>query len=281
MDRAAYEALGISTAFEDKLGGRNPSGSGFVNINDDTPLDAAAAAVREGPSEAEYAEEQRLYPPPPEASVVEGTPTGTVTELLRWSESTVYPDTERDIWIYVPHQHDTGAAASLLVVNDGKSYLNPEGLVRTTVILDNLIAAGSIPPTVAVFLEPGRRRHPPPDDPSVGADGAGDIVDDAQRSLEYDTVSETYGRFLLEDILPVVRSLAPNITCAPPCSSLACPLSQLKVTHPPSLYMSCDVQRGAFAACGDGHLLRRDWCVQHGVLRARGLRQRHQPLRIL
>ena len=119
--------------------------------------------------------------------------------------------------------------------------------------------------------EPSRRRHPPPDDPSVGADGAGDIVDDAQRSLEYDTVSETYGRFLLEDILPVVRSLAPNITCAPPCSSLACPLSQLKVTHP-SLYMSCDVQRGAFAACGDGHLLRRDWCVQHGVLRARGLR---------
>ena len=95
MDRAAYEALGISTAFEDKLGGRNPSGSGFVNINDDAPLDPAAAAVREGPSEAEYAEEQRLYPPPPEASVVEGTPTGTVTELLRWSESTVYPDTER------------------------------------------------------------------------------------------------------------------------------------------------------------------------------------------
>ena len=54
------------------------------------------------------------------------------------------------------------------------------------------------------------------------------MVDDAQRSLEYDTVSETYGRFLLDDILPVVRSLAPNITCAPPCSSPLPP--QLKGT---------------------------------------------------
>ena len=77
-----------------------------------------------------------------------------------------------------------------LVVQDGKSYLQPDGLVRTATILDNMIASGALPPTVAVFLEPGRRLHPPAGDPSVGADGAGDIVDDAQRSLESDTVSE-------------------------------------------------------------------------------------------
>ena len=61
----------------------------------------------------------------------------------------------------------------------------------------------------------GRRLHPPVGDPSVGADGAGDIVDDAQRSLESDTVSERYGRFLLEDILPFIQRFAPNITTDP------------------------------------------------------------------
>jgi enterochelin esterase-like enzyme len=103
----------------------------------------------------------------------------------------------------------------LLVVQDGKSYLKADGLVRTATILDNMIASGALPPTVAVFLEPGRRLHPPVGDPSVGADGAGDIVDDAQRSLESDTISERYGQFLLEDILPCIRQFAPNITNDP------------------------------------------------------------------
>ena len=69
-------------------------------------------------------------------------------------------------------------------MQDGKSYLKPDGLVRAATILDNMTAAGALPPTVAVFLEPGRRLHPPAGDASVGADGAGDIVDDAQRSVQ-------------------------------------------------------------------------------------------------
>lgn len=63
MDSATYDALALSTPFEDKTGGqgRNPSGSGFLNINDDSELSPERAAVRNGPSNTEYTVEQRLY----------------------------------------------------------------------------------------------------------------------------------------------------------------------------------------------------------------------------
>ena len=50
----------------------------------------------------------------------------------------------------------------------------------------------------------------------TGPDGDGLVVDDAQRSLESDTVSDRYGRFLLEDLLPFVHdSVAVSITTDP------------------------------------------------------------------
>ena len=172
MDSATYDALGLSTPFEGKTGGlgRNPSGSGFLNINGSTELTQAAAAVRNGPSEAEYSAEQGLYPLPPEAAETQ-VPKGALTEHMRWAESTVFPDTERDVWIYVSancHSSNNGPAAALLIIQDGKSYLKHDGLVRTTTILDNMTASGALPPVVAVFLEPGRRLHPPAGEVSVG-----------------------------------------------------------------------------------------------------------------
>jgi len=65
---------------------------------------------------------------------------------------------ERSIWIYTPH----GYAASktlygLLVLTDGGQYVNT---ARVATILDNLIAAGLIPPLVAVMVEnPDRWRE--------------------------------------------------------------------------------------------------------------------------
>ena len=50
----------------------------------------------------------------------------------------------------------------------------------------------------------------------TGPDGDELVVDDAQRSLESDTVSDRYGRFLLEDLLPFVHdSVAVSITTDP------------------------------------------------------------------
>ena len=55
-------------------------------------------------------------------------------------------------------------------------------------MFDNLIHGGDMPVTAAVFMNPG-----------VFADGR------RNRSIEYDTLSDTYARFLLEEILPEVE----------------------------------------------------------------------------
>jgi len=98
------------------------------------------------------------------------------------------------------------APASLLVFNDGGGFLNPAGHIRATLVLANLIADGALDITIAVFLSPGIRQGHPDcayDDPK---DPQRATSDDPQRSLEYDTVSDTYSRFLLVDILPVLES---------------------------------------------------------------------------
>lgn len=64
---------------------------------------------------------------------------------------------ERRIWVYLPPNHEhTGAPHCLLLLLDGLDYLQA---MPTPTILDNLIAAHRIPPTVAVFIgnAPGKR----------------------------------------------------------------------------------------------------------------------------
>src|ERR1041384_7542434 len=65
---------------------------------------------------------------------------------------------ERPIWIYTPHGYATGKKPyGLLVLTDGGVYVNT---ARVATVLDNLIAAGLIPPLVAVMVEnPNRWRE--------------------------------------------------------------------------------------------------------------------------
>jgi enterochelin esterase family protein len=65
---------------------------------------------------------------------------------------------ERPIWIYTPHGYAAGKKPyGLLVLTDGGLYVNT---ARVATTLDNLIAAGLIPPLVAVMVEnPDRWRE--------------------------------------------------------------------------------------------------------------------------
>lgn len=110
-----------------------------------------------------------------------GVPRGTVTAQPPWT-STLYAGTTRDWWVYVPAQYRPGTPAAVMVFQDGASF-------RTWVptVFDNLIARGEMPVTVGIFIQPG-----------VFADGK------ANRSVEYDTLSDRYVRFLLEEMLPEV-----------------------------------------------------------------------------
>ena len=108
-------------------------------------------------------------------------PRGIVTQRAPWT-STIFAGTTRDWWVYVPAQYRAGVPAAVMVFQDGASY-------RTWVptVFDNLIAQGDMPVTVGIFINPG-----------AFGDGK------PNRSVEYDTLSDRYARFLLEEILPEV-----------------------------------------------------------------------------
>jgi enterochelin esterase family protein len=98
-------------------------------------------------------------------------------------ESQIFAGTKRDWWVYVPAQYKADAPAAVMVFQDGAGAKD-----FVPVVFDNLIAKGDMPVTVGVFIQPG-------------------LFSDARsnRSFEYDTLSDQYARFLLEEILPEVE----------------------------------------------------------------------------
>ena len=135
--------------------------------------------------------------PPPvlgaDSMVKEGVPKGTVTEHV-WKDSKVFPGTIRAYSVYQPARYDAAKPAPVIVFQDGHNYANPNGDFRVPVVLDNLIAAGEIPPMIAIFINPGHLGTELPKEPWKSTN----------RSVEYDTLSDAYARFLLEEILPEV-----------------------------------------------------------------------------
>lgn len=127
------------------------------------------------------------YQPGPDSLPQAGVPQG---ELLKFTfdHSKIYPGTTRAYWIYVPAQYRPETPACLFVGQDGVQWNAPT-------VFDNLIAKGEIPVTIGVFVQPGVI---PPASPAV--------LQRFDRSVEYDTVSDAYVRFLLEDLLPEVAT---------------------------------------------------------------------------
>lgn len=128
------------------------------------------------------------YAPGPDSAHREDVPRGSLREGV-CPPGAVYPGLEHAYRLYVPARHDELREAALLVFQDGARYLGPE--CNATAVLDNLIAAGDIPPAVAVFAEPGARG------PGLPVYGGSD-----NRSVEYDSPGDDYARFLLEELLP-------------------------------------------------------------------------------
>jgi len=136
-------------------------------------------------------DEKELYKLGPDSQRQEGVPRGTVTKHS-W-KSQVFPKTERDYWVYVPPQLDATKPAALMVFQDGGNYANENGAFRVPVVFDNLIHKKEIPPVVGIFINPGMI-------PSEKSDGK----PVSNRSFEYDSLTDQYARFLIEEILPEV-----------------------------------------------------------------------------
>jgi enterochelin esterase-like enzyme len=133
------------------------------------------------------------YHPCPEAYSREEVPAGTITKFSDWQETQIFAGTTREMWAYVPP--GAGDSSPVIIFNDGAGYLGRKGHIRATIVLDNLLAAGQIEPTIAVFINPGTAADP--DDTRIGPD---------QRSYEYDSVTPVFGHFLISEALPYIEN---------------------------------------------------------------------------
>src|SRR3954463_9441287 len=82
-------------------------------------------------------------------------PHGSVTKMPAW-ESKIFPGTTRDWSIYVPAQYKAEKGAAVMIFQDGHDYVNVKGHWRVPIVFDNLIAAGEMPVTIAIFIDPGQ-----------------------------------------------------------------------------------------------------------------------------
>ena len=160
----------------------------------DSPLAAQLGLMLPGmpvPDRARFAQAISVaepYAPGPDAQPRAGTPAGRVT-AHRHAGERVFPGVERGYQVYVPARLDPQRPANLMVFLDGGRYLAAEASAHT--VLDNLIHAGEIPPTIAVFVEPGETG------PGLPIYGGSD-----NRSLEYDSTDDANARLLVDELLP-------------------------------------------------------------------------------
>lgn len=136
-----------------------------------------------------------------------GVPKGTLSEKIT-HRSKIFDGMESEYWIYVPAQYDPKTPAAVMVWNDGGQHVNRYGGSRTQVVVDNLIAQKKIPVSIHIFINPGDISKSP-GTPTFNyvtefSKKTGRTFRDAMRSTEYDTVTDRYPRFLLDEILAEV-----------------------------------------------------------------------------
>ena len=108
---------------------------------------------------------------PPEAM---GEPTGELSQNQTLQSAVYgYSFTYRT---YKPTAYQAGKPAALMIFQDGGNYT---GNFKAPQVFDKLIAEGSVPVTISVYIEPT-----------------------GQRSVEYDTRSNKYGMMLTTELLP-------------------------------------------------------------------------------
>ncbi len=130
------------------------------------------------------------------AGAVAEVPKGTITKHT-FTNSLIFPGTTRDYSIYVPAQYDSTKPACVHVNQDGVQFNAPA-------VFDQLIAAQEMPVTIGIFVAPGKVKAL-----STNA------LERFNRSYEYDSVNDTYARFLLDELLPhIVREHKLNLSAS-------------------------------------------------------------------
>lgn len=117
----------------------------------------------------------------PDSKPQEGVPKGTVTKASIVSK--VYDGRTFNYQVYVPAQYDGAKPAAVFVGQDGNNFVREPGAWHVPVVFDNLIHKKEMPVTIGIFIDPSSQQ---------------------QRANEYDTLSDRYARFVIEEVLPEV-----------------------------------------------------------------------------
>ncbi|MEG9433770.1 alpha/beta hydrolase-fold protein [Terriglobus sp. ADX1] len=135
------------------------------------------------------AKTQEPYPLTPD-SEVQNVPHGTV-EKTTLPPGQFYPGTPHTVSIYLPP--NAGAEPlPYMVFLDGSGYLG--GRMRAATVFDNLIAKHQLPPMVGIFIDPGVL-------PAIRPDAQNRY----ERVFEYDSLSNRYANFLMQEVIPFVE----------------------------------------------------------------------------
>ena len=116
-----------------------------------------------------------------------GVPHGKLSEKYTLT-SKIYPGMKYNYWVYASPGVDPNVPAPLMVWQDGQNLTDPLSGIRLITVTENLVHQGLLPPLVHVMIAPGTSPEGRP-----------------MRSIEYDTVSNTYPRFLMDEVLPEVE----------------------------------------------------------------------------
>ena len=145
------------------------------------------------------------YPLGPDSLPQDGVPKGKLDGPFLF-KSQIIAGTVRRYWIYVPAQYTGATPANVLVFQDGQRATNPTGSLRVPQVLENLIHKKDIPVTIGIFITPGQRGDVYPEDVGTGNPN--------NRAAEYDSLSDAYARFIVDEMLPEVAKTY-NITKDP------------------------------------------------------------------
>ncbi len=159
------------------------------------PIVAAAQTTSPPPPPPAADRKPGDYPLGPDSLPQDGVPKGKLEGPFLF-RSQVIANTVRRYWIYVPAQYTGDRPANVLVFQDGQRATNPTGSLRVPQVLENLIHKKDIPVTIGIFITPGQRGDTYPDNLGTGNPN--------NRAAEYDSLSDAYARFIVDEMLPEV-----------------------------------------------------------------------------
>jgi enterochelin esterase family protein len=122
----------------------------------------------------------------PKPGVPKGTLSGkhTITSKL-------YNGATADYWIYASPGVDPARPAALMVWQDGQGLVNGDlSSLHLFTVTENLVAQKLLPPIVHVMISP-----------AIGTDKR------SLRSVQYDTVSDRFGHYLMDEVLAEVEKV--------------------------------------------------------------------------